>query len=436
MTYAELQELTDVTQFEMIAVRHDTEDIMFAVPIPGASHLHYITSETGDPIICDPIDDWMEEWDKYANKLLGCRYRTKQLAGKTDKIPDKLPIITLRSWENAMTLTPEGSHLIVMRDDIREHLEYTGNALYYDNQKIQQSDLDMMINVSNASADLAKKIDLHTLRLLYGIILEKYSKNIEEIVQCIGEDAKQFLSYNVTIYIPDFFKATNMSRNINQQSVDRLLAKMGKYSSLWGVVKSNALGKERIGYYPVLVPLGYEKTENTVTFTSPYMNRIITLIIQDSIRRDKDGVLMRGKSGRFITNPSHSYHVKASIIKDSSEWAKDVVEVISVLLDRAGNNLTHIRFSKIIGRCYGFNEYLEAQRDNYKRNKILNRTFSRAWKLLATDTDLKESFKDLELPDPKNPQTIPRMDTLDDVITFPHKGKIKKSNKQEKQPPK
>lgn len=27
----------------MIAVRHDSDEILFAVPIPGASHLHYMT---------------------------------------------------------------------------------------------------------------------------------------------------------------------------------------------------------------------------------------------------------------------------------------------------------------------------------------------------------------------------------------------------------
>ena len=44
MTLTELKERKD-QKFEMIAVCHDTENILFAVPIPGAFHLHYTTTE-------------------------------------------------------------------------------------------------------------------------------------------------------------------------------------------------------------------------------------------------------------------------------------------------------------------------------------------------------------------------------------------------------
>lgn len=107
MTLTELKERTD-QQFDMIAVRHDSDDILFAVPIPGATHLHYTTTETGETVILDPMDDWMDAWEEYAAKLPNRRYRTRQLAGKTDKLPDNLPIITLYPWENAMTLRPKG----------------------------------------------------------------------------------------------------------------------------------------------------------------------------------------------------------------------------------------------------------------------------------------------------------------------------------------
>ena len=103
-------------------------------------------------------------------------------------------------------------------------------------------------------------------------------------------------------------------------------------------------------------------------------------------------------------------------------------------MDKAGDTCPHIRYSSIIDRCDGFNEYLAAQPSKYKRNRVLQRSFSTAWKLLAKDTDLMESFRALKLPDPDNPQTIPTMQTLDHVITFPHKGKIRQSEQWAKQP--
>ena len=417
MTLTELRERTD-QKFEMIAVCHDTENILFAVPIPGAFHLHHITTETGETVILDPMDDWMDAWDEYAAKLPNRRYRTRQLADKADKLPTNLPIITIHPWESAMSLSTKGTRLIMMGDDIRTHLDYKDDKLYYDGREIQQSDLDMLLNIPNAPMPSAEKTDLQTLRFLYGTLLKKYNQNIEDIAQLIGTDAKQFLSHNVTIYIPDYVKALGMSRNINQDTVNRIVGKISSYSSLWGIVETNESGRLAKGYYPVMVFLGYEEADNTITFTSPYMNRIIILIIQDSIKRDKGGSPLRKKSGQLVTRPSHSFHVKPSIIKNSSEWAKDIVDVICALMDK----------------CDGFNEYLAAQPSKYKRNRVLQRSFSTAWKLLAKDTDLMESFRALKLPDPDNPQTIPTMQTLDHVITFPHKGKIRQSEQWAKQP--
>lgn len=434
MTLTELKERTD-QPFDMIAVSHDTEDILFAVPIPGADHLHYMTTETGETIILDPMDDWIDAWEDYIAKLPRRRYRTRQLAGKTDKLPDNLPIITLPSWENAMSLRARGTHLIVMGDSIRNHLEYRDDKLYYDGREIQQSDLDMMlINFPNAPMTPTEKVDLQTLRFLYGIILKKYNQNIEDILQRIDNDSRQFLSYSITVYVPDFVEALGMSRSINRDTANRIADKISSYSSLWGLVESNALGRPARGYYPLMVFVGHEEADNTITFTSPYMNRIITLIMQDSIKRDKGGSPVRKKSGAFVTIPSHSFHVKSSIVKTSSQWAKDIVDVICVLLDKAGDTCPHIRYATIIDRCDGFSEYLAAQPTKYKRDRVLKRSFSAAWKLLAKDTDLTESFRGLKLPDPDDPQTIPRMDMLDDVITFPHKGRIRQSEKWAKPP--
>ena len=107
MTLTELKERKD-QKFEMIAVCHDTENILFAVPIPGAFHLHYTTTETGETVILDPMDDWMDAWEAYAAKLTNRRYRTRQLAGKADKLPSNLPIITIHPWESAMSLSKIG----------------------------------------------------------------------------------------------------------------------------------------------------------------------------------------------------------------------------------------------------------------------------------------------------------------------------------------
>ena len=96
----------------------------------------------------------------------------------------------------------------------------------------------MLLDIPDAPMPPAEKIDLQTLRFLYGTLLKKYNQNIEDIAQLIGTDAKQFLSY---IYIPDYIKTLGMSRNINRDTVNRIVGKISSYSSLWGVVETNEL---------------------------------------------------------------------------------------------------------------------------------------------------------------------------------------------------
>ena len=84
MTLTELKERTD-QKFEMIAVCHDTENILFAVPIPGAFHLHYTTTETGETVILDPMDDWMDAWEAYAAKLTIAIFRIYDKKGGEEK---------------------------------------------------------------------------------------------------------------------------------------------------------------------------------------------------------------------------------------------------------------------------------------------------------------------------------------------------------------
>lgn len=455
MTPDELRRLTSLPfQFCVLA---DDGTILIAGPLPPPYDDCLCYELSGDGCVEMPEEDFHlfeDAWDRFAADLRAGdlrldvpvewrpqgdalpdepparRYRTKRLAGETDRLPDRLPIITLQSWENSMTFAPgKCASLVMMDEGTRNRIAYEDGKLKLDGREITDSDMGALLaDIRNHAMVPGEKVDLRTLRFLYGIALIKYSENIEDVVRRIGENPRQFLSYNVAIYIPDYVKALGMSPHINQRDVQRIIDKIESYSPIWGIVETNALGRPLRGFYPVVRSIGYEESDNTLTFTSPYMNRIITLIIRESIRRDGKGNFVRKKNGELVTDPSHSYHVKTSVMKNSSEWAKDIVDVVCVLLDVAGDTLPHIKFSKIIERCDGFGEYIRSQPTTYKQNRVLKRSFATAWKLLAKDTDLLQSFQCLKLPDPNDPDNIPTMKTLNKAVEFKHKGKVKQSD--------
>lgn len=81
-----------------------------------------------------------------------------------------------------------------------------------------------------------------------------------------------------------------------------------------------------------------------------------------------------------------------------------------------------IKASTIIERNPQLQNRLET--DSSHKAQLLKRVFSKTWELLRTETDLQRVYKDIQLPDPKDPAFIPTVKNLDSLVfTFPHGGK-------------
>lgn len=58
------------------------------------------------------------------------------------------------------------------------------------------------------------------------------------------------------------------------------------------------------------------------------------------------------------------------------------------------------------------------------KRQLLRNVFTKTWELLRTKTRLQEVYKNIQLPDPKDPANIPTVTTLEStVFSFPHDGK-------------
>ena len=172
--------------------------------------------------------------------------------------------------------------------------------------------------------------------------------------------------------------------------------------------------------YPVMLFAGYDDKDNTLTFTSPYINQLIANIAQASVRRDKQGAIKRSRSGVPLSLPSHSYLIDPALAKERNKRAAEIVCIVVTVIEQAGDNTPHIRASTIIERHPELQQALEQLTTTAHRNTALKRAFSKAWELLPKYTRLQDVYADIKLP---SPSEVPTISTLDTVFSFPHNGK-------------
>lgn len=351
-------------------------------------------------------------------------YRIKSKAGKTNKVPSYLPVITHKDYLSALTINKESTtHLLPLPDNSK--LEYEDKILYL-NRRI--ATYDELIKLS--TDDGIEKINFPLLSELFGVILYKFledgSKN-----ECKDEE--------FTVYYPDLAgrfrkskakkkKSNGNVSNDNKQKNEEVTTADWKSESA-AVLNDNMALFERIAgvinagtpnqfILPVLTDYGYDPVSNTFHFRSPYMTKLISEIHRASIKKDKNGKPVI-KNGKPQMSPAYSFLVNREIARERNKKAVEIVLIVVALIERAGSFKPHIKAKNIIERTCLLNQSLKGQNTSNK-NLLLKRAFSKAWELLGTKTALKNVYTDIQFPKPEN---TPTSSKLDIVFCFPHNGK-------------
>lgn len=336
-------------------------------------------------------------------------YRTRakaQEAGALSSIPTSLAIPTMEQYKYSMSLYQSGGAYLQPLTST-DGLKFKGGKMYFDNmQQVSGVELQNMKTKEGIEA-----IDLSLLRVFYSIILSAF-----EASKCTE------LKDVITLFVPDLAEYLGLQRNLNKQDIARVISKAQSFHNIVGVLHGTRNGKPSQSLYPVLNFEGYDDKKNTIAFSSPYMNMVIRTVYNLSIRKTKDGKPKLKKSGEPMRLVSHSYLVHSSITKQRNKAAVENVNIIVTLIEQAGDNIPRIKAKTIIERNPQLQQRLK--NDPTHRAQLLKRVFSKTWELLRTETDLLTTYKEIELPDPKNPAYIPTLKTLDTLVfSFPHKGK-------------
>lgn len=338
-------------------------------------------------------------------------YRTRAKAkdvGAIMETPTALAIPTLSNYQYSMSLYQGGSaYLQPLRST--DGLKFSKGKMYFDGARMQEvSEVELQnMKTKEGIAD----IDLPLLRTFYSLILTRFEesgfKRLEDIL---------------TYPVPVLAEYIGLQSNLNKKDLARVIEKTQSYHNIVGVLHGERNGKPVQSYYPVLNFEGYDDKTNTISFSSPYMKYVIKTVYNLSIRRTKDGKKKLKKSGKPLTLPSHSYLIDSSIAKERNKAAAENVILIVTGIEQAGGTGYHIKASTLVERNPQLAERL-AQDPTHKA-QLLKRVFTKTWELLRTKTRLQEAYKNIELPDPKNPAFIPTAKNLNTlVLEFPHEGK-------------
>ena len=336
------------------------------------------------------------------------KYRTKakaEKAGAITEAPTSLAIPTLSSYQYSMSLYKEGGAYLQPLSSM-DGLRFKGGKLYFDGARMKE--------VSEAELrDLRTKegieeLDLTALRFYYSILFNQFQLSSYKVLQDI---------------VPISASILTGRNDPNKMDINAAIAKVQSFHNVMGVVKGTRNGKPTESYYQVLNFEYYDEKKNIIAFSSPYMNYVIKTIYNLSIRKTKDGKPKLKKNGELLTLPNHSYMIDSSIVKERNKAAAENVVILVTLIEQAGDNIPRIKASTLIERNVQLAERLETAENP---RALLKRVFTKTWELLRTKTRLTEFYKNIQLPDPKDPAFMPTMRTLDKVVfTFPHEGKKK-----------
>lgn len=335
-------------------------------------------------------------------------YRTRKKAGETSEIPNRLPVITNHIYQNALTFNKNSDAYLQPLYDISQ-MEYRDGILLLKGLPATSAELSSFYTQESESIEA---FNLSLLRALYGIILSEVSDSLPE---------GRVNDKTITIYYPDFSKKIGKSPNIGKSDVMEFIHNIKLFETVIGIINNGTNGNDLL---PVLVFKEYNTAKNTVSFSSPYMTRIVQEIYEISIKRNKNGIISLKKNGKPQMLPSYSYLIDMSIAKERNKKAVEIVFIVIALIEQAGNNIPHIRVKTIIERNPLLHKCLDGQTSG-NISILLKRAFSKAWQLLRTKTFLTETYINIQLPDPQDTAAIPTASTLDMVFEFPHNGKNK-----------
>ena len=351
------------------------------------------------------------------------RKGSKQAGGMTaEDMADYVANYTRHPYEQSMTAIPnDTAYLQPILPQLVEQLRLQDSSIGLDGMGPMRDSTGEDYYFDRSPAAL-KDIDLITLRAIQTIILkdvQRRAKTPQQIMRLVTDPSH--INKMTVIYLPDFLRMIGYKSSVGTAAIEYAIDKISGYNRLMGMIKEEWGGRTFMSRYAVLSFDHFDDKTGTLHFYSPYLNKLIAMILSDSIRIDDGTKLPKtSRNGDAIMLPSCTKTIKPGIAVEKNKRAAEIVFVVDKVIAQAGGGTPNISARTIIERCPELENALDATASTSDKNKLLRRTFSKAWEFLETQTRLKETYKNIRFN-----TGIPKITTLDMVFSFPHEGRIK-----------
>lgn len=345
------------------------------------------------------------------------KLRTKAKAGSTDLATiNRLAIITAMDYINALNTNARGN--AYMQHMQMDGLKFNNGKLYFSDERAREVS-EMELQDLQTKAEI-ENINLPFLQFYYSVIFQKWEKAINDKYTGSG-DGK--INPITKFYLPELAEARGLSKNVGADSVEAIKKDIASFHNIVGVLKHK--NYKEPSYYPVLLFTEYDAATNTISIQSPYLLHVVKEVFSLSVRRTKDGKPRLRNDGTPQRIAVNSYLVHPEIVKEKNKAAvQNVFLLVQSIESRGGKRGELNEFSISANTLIERNPLLKQQLTKKNPAQTLKRCFVKTWELLETETDLKEKYINIKLPDPKNPADIPTLKGLSNhVIKITHYGK-------------
>ena len=334
----------------------------------------------------------------------------------------KKPSKRKRAEETAITALPDNVALITAKHHAHAFTPVKNSTAYI--QQLQADYIDTLIFDNETGRIQFKGENFHEEVTLQKLSTRQAVKELDlpllrSLYTIIYSNAEMIRGGEVSVYAPTLCR--HLDIDIQAGKPADLFKKILAFKDVVGV-----MGKS---FYKMLEFSSYENETNIITFSSPYMNKILRALQNNPAYK-----VAIGKTGGFM-KPAHSFLIHGSIYKERNKPAIEIAISLVTLLQQRGeakrftkedkkvaverlpDTTAHIKFSTLIKGIPLLAQTIQEQSSTKNKNLIIQRAFAGGLELLRTRTDVYKYYLNLNIPD-----YIPTMTQLNRNLDMTHEG--------------
>lgn len=257
---------------------------------------------------------------------------------------------------------------------------------------------------------------------------------VKERFELLSYDEKMIVDPAANFKIPmkDFVKMIKRGPSggrsgVSESDILSVVAEINRFKNFAGIIKyTDNYDRKKIGYYAVINTNYYNPETGMFSFSAPYL---VFCLQEIEKKRTITHTDTKKKEKRIELKAVYSYELKPTYTNIKTAAAREIISYVCQLIPRRGlkgdtwNNPAHVSLRTLIAECPTL-KYEYETASSARQSRTIQRALESAWKNLPKHTYLKEHYKDIQLPNPDDPNNIPTKKDLDHVFNFPHRGKI------------